>query len=115
MDMFTGPYVIINRDNNFKPSIAGKGSFTIQFFEFISKKMGEPIRHRLYPDGEFSAFIRGKLYYADGFLERSDVRKRSLWLEFNTCGTHGCRKCYPDRKMLNTMVNTTYRFIGDLS
>lgn len=110
-EMFTGPYIVRSRENHFRPSIVNRGTFTIQFLEFLSRKNSEPIQHALSPGGEFTTFINGRLFHADGFVRSSETRSSPLWLEINTCATHGCPRCFPNRNELNTMLGKTYREI----
>lgn len=107
-DMFTGPYVIRCEEDGFRPRIANKGSFTIQFLQFTATKNNEHIRHALSEGGEYSTFIDGHLAYADGFIEANEKRPQPLWIEINTCGTHGCPKCFRDRCAVSSLNGKTY-------
>lgn len=114
-DMFVGPYVIRCVEDGIKPRIANKSSFTIQFLEYLSRKNQETILHALSHGGERSTFIDGHLAYADEFIEPNEKRSAALWIEVNTCPTHGCPLCYPDREAVSTLLNKTFQQVYDES
>lgn len=109
-DMFEGPYITRKKENNFKPSLANKGSFTIQYLEYLAHSWGKAVQHALHPEGEYSFFLGGHVYFADGFFEAE-----KLWVEVNTCFSHGCLKCYPDREKVCPLTGKSYREIYEKS
>lgn len=92
--------------DNFKPKLGNKCTFTVQFLEFCGWKMNSPVQHSVSPEREFSCFLGGQLCFADGFF-----KEKNLWVEVNTCETHGCPNCFPDCDEISSLLQKSYKEI----
>ena len=81
LPMPTGPFIRRRSENNFKPEIRDKYLYSYYWMDFLAKKEGKAVRHRLNSNKEF----RVGAYPVDGIMGNTILEYNGCYFHYDLC------------------------------